>query len=69
MTKHIDIVKAEVADTQEGGKLSVNHDDYSTFILNRIEDNAEGDQVDTDSLASDFKYMISQLQAALKALD
>lgn len=58
-----------IADSQDGGRLSVNHDDWSTFILNRIDDNTNNeDEVDVETLIQDFKYMINQLEMAIKSL-
>lgn len=62
--KIIDIVAA----TQDGGKLNPK-DEYSSFILLKIEHNTQDDVVDVENVVSDFRYMISQLQAAVNALE
>lgn len=62
-----------IAETQDGHLKSLGDmDDFSQFILNRIDFNCDNSGlpfVDVESLATDFKYMINQLKSALKPLE
>jgi len=56
-----------LADTQDGKTLEKN-DDFSRFINCRIDRNTQNGLVDVEDLESDFRYMISQLENALKPI-
>lgn len=57
-----------VAGSQEGGKLNPK-DEYSAFMLLKIDHNTQEDVVNVETLVEDFNYMINQLQAAVRALE
>lgn len=65
-------VIAAIAETQDGNCLKEGND-FSDFILNRIYANnlnppMEG-FIEVEDLITDFKYMINQLQNAIKPLE
>lgn len=57
-----------IAKTQDGNVLKATDDDFSHFILQRIDSNTQDDLVDVETLIEDFNYMINQLQQALVPL-
>lgn len=61
-------VTEAIAETQDGKTLN-DPEDFGTFINARIDHNTTNGIVETEDLASDFRYMISQLQATLRPLD
>ena len=63
-------VISAIAETQDGKQLK-GVDDFSKFILARIDANSTSNDspaVEVSDLITDFKYMISQLSNALKPL-
>ena len=62
-------VTATIANSQDGKKLRTENDEYSAFILAKIDEHLHDDKVDVETLISDFNYMVNQLKAAIKALE
>lgn len=62
----------EIGKTQDGKSIVKDSDDFSKFILSRIEFNTYDEEpgiqgwVNIEDLLCDFKYMINQLRAAIK---
>lgn len=57
-----------VGASQDGGKL-LEKDEYSAFMLLKINHNTENDVVNVEALVEDFNYMINQLKAAATVLE
>ena len=64
-----------IGKTQDGGKLNPN-DEYSKFLIAIVKANTTTDltaldsgEVDTEELASNLRYAISEFSRALKAVD
>lgn len=58
-----------IAKTQDGGALT-RKDEYSSFMLNSIEDNNMiSDEINIEGVVSNFRYMIDQLKKALVPLE
>lgn len=68
MVPNIENTTAIIADSQDGGKLNPN-DEYSAFILLKIEHNTQNGVVNVENLIQDFNYMINQLQSAVQILE
>lgn len=70
-----EIVRTEIAATQDGGTLNPKHTDrFTDFINECIEYRTEGytgddsQEVKVEDLIDDFNYMISQLKKAIVPL-
>lgn len=58
-----------IGKSQDGGKLYPEKDDYSTFMVAKVDEHTnEFGNTNTDDVISDFNYMINQLKAAVTAL-
>jgi len=68
MVSNIENIIAIIADSQDGSKLTPN-DEYSEFILLKIQHNTQNELVNVENLIQDFNYMINQLQSAVQVLE
>lgn len=59
-----------IAQSQDGKKLNSENDEYSAFILSKIDEHTDENGVTSpENIISDFKYMINQLKSAVIALE
>lgn len=70
MIKSKEDVSNIIAQSQDGKRLKPENDDYSAFMLSKIDEHTnDSNETDTEAIISDFNYMINQLKAAVSALE